>query len=86
LAKPKLRIIPFGGVGEIGKNMTVLEYGNSIIVIDCGVMFPEDSMPGIDLVIPDVSYLLDKKQKVKAFYHPWPRRPHRRHSVHPAAL
>jgi len=68
LAKPKLRIIPFGGVGEIGKNMTVLEYGNSIIVVDCGVMFPEDSMPGIDLVIPDVSYLLDKKQKVKAFF------------------
>jgi ribonuclease J len=67
LAKPKLRIIPFGGTGEIGKNMTVLEYGNSIIVVDCGVMFPEETMPGIDLVIPDVSYLLDKKHKVKAF-------------------
>jgi ribonuclease J len=67
LAKPRLRIIPFGGTGEIGKNMTVLEYGNSIIVVDCGVMFPEETMPGIDLVIPDVSYLLDKKRKVKAF-------------------
>jgi ribonuclease J len=55
-------------VGEIGKNMTVLEYGNSIIVIDCGVMFPKENMPGIDLVIPDISYLLEKKHKVKAFF------------------
>lgn len=68
MAKPKLRIIPLGGVGEIGKNMTVLEYGNSIIVVDCGVMFPEDSMPGIDLVIPDISYLIQKKHKVRAFF------------------
>ncbi|GAC1324610.1 MAG: ribonuclease J [Chloroflexota bacterium] len=68
MAKPKLRIIPLGGVGEIGKNMTVLEYGNNIIVVDCGVMFPEDSMPGIDLVIPDVSYLMDKRKKVRAFF------------------
>lgn len=68
MAKPKLRIIPFGGTGEIGKNMTLLEYGNSIIVVDCGVMFPEETMPGIDLVIPDVTYLLDKKRKVKAFF------------------
>lgn len=68
MAKPRLRIIPLGGVGEIGKNMTVLEYGNSIIVVDCGVMFPEESMPGIDLVIPDVTYLLEKRRKVKAFF------------------
>jgi ribonuclease J len=68
VAKGKLRIIPLGGVGEIGKNMTVLEYGNSIIVIDCGVMFPKENMPGIDLVIPDVSYLLEKKHKVKGFF------------------
>ncbi len=68
MAKSKLRIIPFGGVGEIGKNMTLLEYGNNIIVVDCGVMFPEETMPGIDLVIPDVSYLHDKKHKVKAFF------------------
>jgi ribonuclease J len=68
MAKPKLRIIPLGGVGEIGKNMTVFEYGNSIIVVDCGVMFPEENMPGIDLVIPDVSYLLQKKNKVRAFF------------------
>jgi ribonuclease J len=68
LAKPRLRIIPLGGVGEIGKNMTVLEYGNSIIVVDCGVMFPQENMPGIDLVIPDVTYLLEKRRKVKAFF------------------
>lgn len=68
MAKPKLRIIPFGGVGEIGKNMTVFEYGNNIIVVDCGVMFPEDTMPGIDLVIPDITYLLEKRQKVRAFF------------------
>jgi ribonuclease J len=68
LAKPKLRIIPLGGVGEIGKNMTVFEYGNTIIVVDCGVMFPQDTMPGIDQVIPDISYLIERKQKVKAFF------------------
>ena len=68
MAKPKLRIIPLGGVGEIGKNMTVLEYGNSIIVVDCGVMFPQETMPGIDLVIPDITYLLQKRSKVKAFF------------------
>jgi ribonuclease J len=68
LAKPKLRIIPLGGVGEIGKNMTVFEYGNTIIVIDCGVMFPQDTMPGIDQVIPDISYLIERKHKVKAFF------------------
>jgi len=68
VAKPKLRIIPLGGVGEIGKNMTALEYGNNIIVVDCGVMFPEDSMPGVDLVIPDISYLVERKNKVRAFF------------------
>jgi ribonuclease J len=68
MARPKLRIVPLGGVGEIGKNMTVLEFANSIIVVDCGVMFPEENMPGIDLVIPDIGYLLQKRNKVKAFF------------------
>lgn len=68
MARPKLRIIPLGGVGEIGKNMTVLEYGNNIIVVDAGVMFPEETQPGIDLIIPDVSYLLQKRNKVRAFF------------------
>src|SRR5579872_7258103 len=67
MAKQKLRIVCLGGVGEIGKNMTALEFGNAIIVVDCGVMFPEETMPGIDLVIPDISYLLEKRNKVKAF-------------------
>lgn len=62
----KLRIIPLGGLGEIGKNMTVIEYEDEIIVIDAGVMFPENDMLGIDLIIPDYNYLKDKASKVRA--------------------
>ncbi|HBG47211.1 MAG TPA: ribonuclease J [Deltaproteobacteria bacterium] len=65
--KDTLRIIPLGGLGEIGLNMAAMEYGDSIIVIDCGLMFPEDYMLGIDIVIPDVSYLRKNREKVKAF-------------------
>ncbi|MBP7999103.1 MAG: ribonuclease J [Chloroflexi bacterium] len=61
-----LRIIPLGGLGEIGKNMTVIEYDDQILVIDAGLMFPENDMLGIDLIIPDYQYLLDKRDKVKA--------------------
>jgi ribonuclease J len=63
--KPKLKVMSLGGLEEIGKNMTVLEYNNDIIVIDCGLAFPEDDMLGIDLVIPDITYLLKNKEKVR---------------------
>lgn len=60
-----LRIIPLGGVEEIGKNMTALEWGNDIIVIDCGLMFPTADMPGVDYVIPDVTYLQERKSRIR---------------------
>lgn len=63
----KLKITFLGGVGEIGKNMTAFEYGNDIIVVDAGLTFPGDDMPGIDAVVPDISYLLANKDKVRAF-------------------
>src|SRR6187401_2479708 len=62
-----LRILPLGGVGEIGKNLTVFEYGDEIVVVDCGLAFPDEEMFGIDLVIPDVTYLKERRHKVKAF-------------------
>ena len=63
----KLKITFLGGVGEIGKNMTAFEYGDDIIVVDAGLTFPGDDMPGIDVVVPDISYLLANKDKVRAF-------------------
>ncbi len=64
--QPKLRIIPLGGAGEIGKNMTVVEYDRALLVIDAGLMFPENDMLGVDLVIPDISYLLERAEQVRA--------------------
>ncbi len=61
----KIRIIPLGGLGEIGKNMTVIEYNNDLVVIDCGLGFPDDDMPGIDLVIPDITYLEANKDRIR---------------------
>ncbi len=66
--KNKLKIIPLGGLGEIGKNITVIEYNKDIIVIDCGMAFPEDEMLGIDIVIPDVTYLIKNKDKVRGLF------------------
>ena len=63
--KKKLKVIPLGGLHEIGKNITAFEYGDEIMVVDCGVAFPEDEMLGIDLVIPDTTYLVKNKEKVK---------------------
>lgn len=62
-----LKVMFLGGIGEIGKNMTVLEYGNDIMVIDCGVMFPSNDMLGIDLVVPDITYLVENQDKIRGF-------------------
>ena len=62
-----LKIIPLGGLDEIGMNITAFEYGDSIIVVDCGLSFPDDDMLGIDLVIPDITYLKENADKVKGF-------------------
>ena len=65
MIKSKLKLIPLGGLGEIGKNLMILEYEDDILIIDAGLMFPGEDMLGIDLVIPDISYLMDNKSKVK---------------------
>ena len=63
----KLRIIPLGGLEQIGMNITAFEFEDSIVVVDCGLSFPEDDMLGIDLVIPDITYLKENIEKVKGF-------------------
>lgn len=64
----KIRLVPLGGLGEVGKNMMVVEYGDDIMIIDAGSMFPDDEMFGVDLVIPDISYLHDKKQHIRGIF------------------
>ncbi len=64
----KLKIMSLGGLGEIGKNLTVLEYGRDIIIVDCGLGFPDEDMYGVDLVIPDVSYLVKNQQKIRGIF------------------
>ena len=64
----KLKIIPLGGLDEIGKNCTVVEYGKDMIVIDCGVAFPDEDMYGVDLVIPDFTYLVNNEHRLKGMF------------------
>jgi ribonuclease J len=68
MAKNRLRVIPLGGAGEVGRNMWVLEHDDEIVLLDCGVMFPEADMLGVDLVLPDITYLRDQREKVKAIF------------------
>ncbi|MGG7164408.1 ribonuclease J [Clostridium ihumii] len=66
--KEKIKIIPLGGFNEIGKNLTVIEYKNDIVVVDCGLKFPDDDMLGIDVVIPDITYLIKNRERVKGIF------------------
>ncbi len=78
LAEGTLRMVALGGLGEVGRNMHVIEYNGRLLIIDCGVLFPEENQPGVDLVLPDLSYLEDRLEDIEAAGpHARPRGPHR---------
>ena len=64
MTKIPIKIIPFGGLGEIGKNLLAIEYKNEILIIDAGIEFPSNDMFGVDLIIPDINYLIENKHKI----------------------
>ena len=66
LAKDALRVIPLGGLGEVGRNMTVFEHADRLLIVDCGVLFPEENHPGVDLILPDWSSIRDRLDDVEA--------------------
>src|SRR5699024_2847175 len=66
MPKNGLRIVALGGIGEIGRNMTVFEYRGRLLIVDCGVLFPEDAQPGVDLILPDFSYIEDRADDIEA--------------------
>src|SRR5680860_731600 len=66
LPKDGLRVVPLGGLGEIGRNMTVLEHRGKLLVIDCGVLFPEEHQPGVDVILPDFTWIRDRLDKIAA--------------------
>ena len=85
-AQEYVRIVPLGGCGEIGRNMTVIETNDDMVVVDCGLMFPDEEMYGVDIVINDFTYVRERaRQAAGAARHARARRPHRRHPVSSAA-
>ena len=66
LPEGAVRIVPLGGLGEVGRNMTVLEYDGKLLIVDCGVLFPEESQPGVDLILPDFSWIEERLDDVEA--------------------